>query len=339
MKLLNPLFDTVFKYLLEDLDIAKAIIEAVIKKEITELYPSPQESSSHEIKIKYSTLAMIRQDFVAVIKSVKNDGSYEYEKVIIEVQKSPVTPEIARFRNYLSDKYRKKSSIGDKQCYLPIKTIYLLEDIFNPSLPAILGRRGVYYDEIENTIFKGDRDEIVELFNHDSWFIQTEKLPLEFKEELMYVLSVFAPQYRKSKSDKYINIPDREIFEKKHRILSLIYRRLEAATGNSEINQAVEIEMEYEKYIETILSDNENYKTATINALKQAEQDRAEKEKAMMEIEKERAEKEKAMMEIEKALLNQAIFKSYFINGSTVEEISKNLGIEIEMINKILSGS
>ncbi|MCX7998439.1 MAG: hypothetical protein N3A69_05730 [Leptospiraceae bacterium] len=39
--LANPIYDTVFKFLMEDLDIAKEIISAIIYKEILELSLHP----------------------------------------------------------------------------------------------------------------------------------------------------------------------------------------------------------------------------------------------------------------------------------------------------------
>lgn len=294
MKVLNPLFDSVFKYLLEDIEIAKALIEAITKEQILELFPAPQDSTSYEIKKKYNQIGMVRQDYVAVVKTTNEEGKELFQKVMIEVQKSPIAPEISRFRQYIADKYRKKSSVGNEEKHLPIKTIYMLEEVFNPNLPAVLGRKGVYYDELENTVFEGEKDKIVELFNHDSWFIQTEKLPAEFKSDLMYVLSVFAPWYRDNTTDRYINLPDSDILRAKHRVLGLIYRRLEAATQDNEVNTAVEVELDYNKYLEKLHTDVEESKAEAQKALKQAEQERAEKEKAEKQAEQERSEKEKA---------------------------------------------
>jgi len=219
------LFDTVFKYLLEDLEIAKAIIQAVIKEEIIEITPAPQESTDKELKIKYLTLGMIRNDYVAVIKTRSETGKEAIEKVMIEVQKSPIEPEIGRFRNYIADKYRKKSTIEGKEVYLPLKTIYLIEKPFNRKLPSVLGHRGCYYDELENQKYIGEKDELVELFNHDSWFIQTELLPADFKKELMYVLSVFAPHYKIKNEQRYINLPEDTLLASKHGILERIYQK------------------------------------------------------------------------------------------------------------------
>ena len=188
MKLLNPIYDTVFKYLMEDIEIAKGLVSLIIGQKITELYPAPQEISSMVIKLKYSSLPLQRLDYVAIIKTPTVENPEHYEKVIIEVQKSPFIPEIGRFRNYLAEKYARQSTFKtkDKQVeeYLPIKTIYFVAKDFNASLPVILCRKGTYYDILLNKIYEGARDEYVELLNHDSWFIFTERLPQDMKQEL-----------------------------------------------------------------------------------------------------------------------------------------------------------
>jgi len=311
MKLLNPLFDSVFKYIMEDIEVAKTLISAIIKKEIKELYPAPQEATGTKLKIKYAQLEIYRQDYVAIVKSKSEDGNEKYEKIVIEVQKSPFIPELGRFRNYLADKYRKKSSIPETEnsteVYLPIKTIYLVEEIFNKNLPAVLGRRGHYYDELENKEYKGEQDKVVELFAHDAWFIQTELLPPEFKDELMYILSVFAPSFRKNSSDRFIEIPDNDLLIKKHRILERIIRRLEAASQDTEIIAAVDIEIGYEDYI-----------LKNIKA----------KEEAELRADRERKQKEEAELKVR-------VFK-LFVKGITKEVIAAQQNISIEMVNRIL---
>jgi hypothetical protein len=216
--------------------------------------------------------------------------------------------------------------------YLPIKTIYLVEDIFNPSLPAVLGRRGQYFDELESTPYLGDRDRVVELFNHDSWFIQTELLPLEFKDELMYVLSVFAPAFRTSKSDRYIDVPDNDLLVKKHKILERMIRRLEAATKDKEVNTAVDLEMEYEKFIENNIAETEQAKQIALEA-KQNEAN------ALALADKERSEKEDALAKAEEAAakITAAVLKLHAKNMSD-EDIAETPGIDIEQVRKILAG-
>ena len=190
------------------------------------------------------------------------------------MQKSPFIPEIGRFRNYVADKYRKKSvytTQGETQeDYLSFKTIYLIEEIFNDSLPAVLARKGRYFDELENQEYHGERDNVVELFNHDSWFIQTELLPEHFKDELMYVLSVFAPWYRKNRNDRFIEIPENDVVVQKHKILTRIIRRLEAATQDKEVNVSVDLELDYERYIERMMAEAEQDRERRIEAEQRA---------------------------------------------------------------------
>ena len=337
MKLLNPLFDTVFKYLMEDIEVARSIIQAVIKQEVLELVPAPLDSTSLSIKMKYAQLEMQRQDYVAIIKTANPlTGAPEVEKVVIEVQKSPFIPEIGRFRNYLADKYRRKSvySLGGEQVeyYLPIKTIYLVEDIFNPALPAVLGRRGQYFDELENTPYLGGRDRVVELFNHDTWFIQTELLPQEFKDELMYVLSVFAPSFRTSKTDRYIDVPDSDLLVKKHKILERMIRRLEAATKDKEVNTAVDLEIDYEVFIERKIAETELAKQNEAEA-RQSEAEAKQKEAEALAL----AEKERAEKEVILAKQNSAVLKLH-AKGLDAEDIAETLGIDATQVRKILAG-
>jgi multidrug resistance efflux pump len=308
---------------------------------------------------------MLRQDFVAVIKTENESGNEVYEKVMIEVQKSPIAPEISRFRHYIADKYRRKSTVEGAEKYIPIKTIYLVEEVFNAQLPAVLGRRGTYYDELENTQYSGERDSLVELFNHDSWFIQTELLPPEFKDELYYVLSVFAPNYRTSRQDRYIVIENEELLIKKHRILERILRRLQAATQNTEVNTAVEMEIDYEKYIENImhLAEQAEAKVEQAEAkieqaeakieqaeakieqaeakIEQAEakveQAEAKVEQAEAKIEQERQEKERERQEKETALLKAEIYKLHFVSQLSAEQIAQKLSVSVDTVSETLN--
>ena len=51
MLIANPIYDIVFKYLMEDLDIAKDILSLILNTEIISLTVQPQETTS-EVKIR-----------------------------------------------------------------------------------------------------------------------------------------------------------------------------------------------------------------------------------------------------------------------------------------------
>ena len=277
MKILNPTFDTIFKYLLEDLDIAKGLISRILDKEIVDITPLPQEQTSVEVKIQLVGIPMVRQDFVAAIKTTeKTEDGQEIEKiqkVMVEMQKSPFPPEISRFRKYLSEKYHHKTKIDGEETDLPIITIYLIEKIFNPNLPAVLYVKNQYYDRLTNKPYQGERDAFVDLLVHEAYFIQTSLLPIDLKNDLLRVLSIFSPKYQYGlgrEDRRFIEIDDQELNRYKDRLLNLIIRRLAAASTNRKLLTALDIELEYEK-------EWENLERLAEKALKIAEQERKEK--------------------------------------------------------------
>jgi len=305
MKLLNPIYDSVFKYLMEDLEIAKGFISTIIGSEITELYPAPQEATSIALTLKHNQLPLHRMDYVAIIKM----GEDKFEKVVVEVQKSPFIPEIERFRNYLAEKYAKISTykVNDQQIeeHLPIKTIYLLDKKLSDSLPAVLHRKGDYYDVLYQKKYEGEKNKYVELLTHDSWFIQIEKLPPDLKNDLTKILSVFAPWMRDPDQEFYINVDDKELLDKKHALFHRILLRLQNATHNKNLLLALKTESHIEDEIEKYI--------------KQAEKERLQKEAALAK------EKGKSIKFAEKML-------KY---GETIEEIMQETGLTRKEIEEI----
>jgi len=290
---------------MEDLEIAKGFISTIIGSEITELYPAPQEATSIALTLKHNQLPLHRMDYVAIIKM----GEDKFEKVVVEVQKSPFIPEIERFRNYLAEKYAKISTykVNDQQIeeHLPIKTIYLLDKKLSDSLPAVLHRKGDYYDVLYQKKYEGEKNKYVELLTHDSWFIQIEKLPPDLKNDLTKILSVFAPWMRDPDQEFYINVDDKELLDKKHALFHRILLRLQNATHNKNLLLALKTESHIEDEIEKYI--------------KQAEKERLQKEEALAK------EKGKSIKFAEKML-------KY---GETIEEIMQETGLTRKEIEEI----
>jgi len=123
MIIANPIYDVVFKYLLEDIEIARDLLSTILGEEVVSLELKAQETASENTW----NIQILRLDFKAVIK--KKDGSLF--KVLIELQKSKQVFDVMRFRRYLGDNYRKEDQILDKDGLavfrpLPIITIYFL---------------------------------------------------------------------------------------------------------------------------------------------------------------------------------------------------------------------
>ncbi|MBQ9587393.1 MAG: hypothetical protein IJR26_06020, partial [Bacteroidales bacterium] len=93
----NPIYDSVFKYLLEDERIAKTLLGALIKSEIIDIQMRPNEYAN----TTKDNIAMFRIDFNATVRNA--DGSKKL--ILIELQKTWVETETLRFRQYLGAQY------------------------------------------------------------------------------------------------------------------------------------------------------------------------------------------------------------------------------------------
>ena len=148
MLIANPIYDSVFRYLMEDLRVAKVIISTIIEEEIEELSFTPRERTSN---VNDLGVTIFRLDFSAVIRTA--DG--QHKNVLIEIQKARGGDDIARFRRYLAENYheplgdKKKDIVTDDPPIYPIISIYIL----GFPLKTLKGHSAVkvkrdYYDEV-----------------------------------------------------------------------------------------------------------------------------------------------------------------------------------------------
>ena len=75
MQIANPIYDVVFKYLLEDKKVAKLLLSAILEKEVIDIEFLPQEYTTN---LEEKSITIYRLDFKAKIKINKND------KIILE---------------------------------------------------------------------------------------------------------------------------------------------------------------------------------------------------------------------------------------------------------------
>jgi hypothetical protein len=187
MKIVNPLYDVAFKYLMEEKKYAKLFISLIIEKDIEELELTQQETILTDEKRK---LKLFRLDFKAVVKEADGKKS----KVLIELQKSKNYTDILRFRTYLGSNYYKheKQQLGEIEVKysLPIIAIYILG--YNlPEIPYLA-------IEVNNKIVdKRTKEELkiesefIEQLNHRSHIIQVRRLPDNLQTKLEKFLTFF----------------------------------------------------------------------------------------------------------------------------------------------------
>ncbi len=318
----NPIYDSVFKYLMEDERVAKTILSALLKKEVKSVKVRPHEYSN----TTRDAISMFRIDFSANV--VETDGS---ERVItIELQKTWLDTETLRFRQYLGLQYNSRANIREdsKKGYAyPMVAVYLLgHRVGNISEPVVyVGHKVRDYDGHE---VDGVDSQFVESLTHDSIIVQIPLLHGRVNNRLEKVLSVF-DQSRTSKQDKQVLKIDETDYSTDTEMMYVLHR-LTAAAADAEMRQDMNVEDEYYQAIE-------DRDTALLNREKQLrEKDTQlkEKESQLKEKDSQLEEKNSRIEEQEQMLGNMA--KAMHENGMSVETIASATGLSVESVAALL---
>ncbi|HLP57891.1 MAG TPA: hypothetical protein VK186_03640 [Candidatus Deferrimicrobium sp.] len=236
MLIANPIYDTVFKYLMENLDIAKGIISTIINEEIDFLDFSAQERI---YKSKEKLLTVYHLDFIAKIRKKEGGG---YKNVLIELQKANLPYDIMRFRRYLGEQYKNENEVlainGEvSREPLPIITVYFLGFYLSQTLPCVIKVNREYIDLLGGTEIK-ERNDFIEHLTHDSYVIQVPGLELKMRNRLEYILSIF-------KQENFIDAEHHlkgYNYETDDELMKKILKRLEMAAADKELLEQLEME-------------------------------------------------------------------------------------------------
>ena len=183
----NPLYDVVFKYLLEDRESAVILLSNILGEEILELELRPQEQV---VEVAERSLTVFRLDFSAHIKT----GPDTSKLVILEIQKAKLVTDIMRFRRYLGKQYLNKDNVfrtsGRELQALPIVSIYFLAyDLGTLSPPVIRVKRS--YQDVRTQETLEQQHPFIESLTHDAFIVQLSKLQEPYQSELEKLLSIF----------------------------------------------------------------------------------------------------------------------------------------------------
>ena len=291
----NPIYDSVFKYLMEDERIAKTLISALLKKEVVEVDMRRNEY----INGTRDNISMFRIDFGARIK--EEDGSTKL--VLIELQKTWLETETLRFRQYLGAQYANPENIL-KDCEndgygIPMIAVYLLGhkvgDIEEPVL--YVKHKALDYDG--NHVTKGIPDPFVDSLTHDSIIVQIPRLRGHVNNRLDKVLSVF-DQSLKEKGNHQVLSVDEDKFNGDLEMMHILHRLITAAS-DSKLRQDMNVEDEFFSAIEN-------------------------RDTALMQKDKTIAEQKEQIHSMVKAMLG---------NGMSIETISNITKIPLEEISEM----
>ena len=319
----NPIYDSVFKYLMEDNRVAKTVLSALMKKEVVEV-----EMRKHEYTNgTRDKISMFRIDFGAKVR--QEDGSLKL--VLIELQKTWLETETLRFRQYLGTQYANPDNIlkdDNPNGYgIPMITVYLLGhrvgDIEEPGLYV----RHKSYDYDGKEVTKGMPDPFVESLVHDSIIVQIPYLHGRVHIRLVEVLSVFDPTNKDGKNRQVLKIDD-SVYDGDTEMQHILHRLL-AAASDSKLRQDMNVEDEYFSAIET-------RDTAIMKRDQRiAEQDaQLEEQSAQLEEQSAQLEEQSAQLEEQRAalLVSAKAMKSAGIPFEQIATITKITIEEIKLL-------
>jgi hypothetical protein len=287
MLIANPIYDLAFKYLMENLEIAKGIIGAIIGEEIDHI-----DFQATESRIKGpSEFTFFHLDFIARIR----DKHGKSKNVLIELQKANVLLDILRFRRYLGSQYRKEEDViradgSSAKESLPIVTIYFLGFFLSETLPSVIKVDRQYIDVLSGKRVE-ERHYFIECLTHDSYVIQIPGLDLEMNTRLEYVLSIF-------KQEKLV-IGDKRLkdyaYEIEDELLQKILKRLtKAAADNVLLEQMEKEELAQHEY--------ENALGSAERKIQEHEKTIEKKDKSLEEHKKTIEDKDKSLEDKDKSL-------------------------------------
>jgi hypothetical protein len=310
MIIANPIYDVVFKSLMEDVEIAKGLISTLTGLDVVELNARPREAVI-PVKADFS-VTIYRLDYVALVRD--EDGTQR--RVLIEVQKAKVGSEIRRFREYLGKQYMQPeiefvNGVTKIESYPPIITIYILGFNLGDEIApyAKVDRR--YIDVLTGDTFQSE-NEFLNCLTHDMYVLQAPRISHEAKTDLERVLSIFSQSDFAGGNEHTITYPD-PLAKAKNKFLNRLTRHLTKLSGSPEMQERMEAEDEGYKELADAVRQKTKELNAEIGEARQREQaERRQKEESQKREEEERRQKE---------LLKKKLIAS----GMTEEDIQKML--------------
>ena len=291
MVIANPIYDVVFKRMMENERVAKFFIGTLLEQTIETVEVKPQEYTyegefeendpkaieiiEERIRKRYN-IWVYRLDFIATIKTETG----ELKKVLIEIQKAKNQIDLMRFRNYLAEQYKKEDIVDNEKVVLPITTIYILGfTIPEIETPCLKVERN-YKDQINKTTIETKSD-FVEKLTHDSYVVQVERITDRYQTRLDKLLSIFE-QKNFIDDQKIIKEFNHEVDIEEMKIATEI---LNHAGTDPQQKKKIETEQEAWRTVNAMFEDKE----------KKYQKELAEQRKVLIEKDQALTEKERWM--------------------------------------------
>ena len=317
MTIANPIYDTVFKYLMEDERIARTILSALLKENIVNVEVRPHEYTNGQKEI----LSIFRIDFGATV--LKPDG--EKQLILIELQKTWLPTETLRFRQYLGVHYQNPKNIvtgSPDRHALPMVAVYLLGHTVGEIEEPVVYVRHQAFNYEDEPVTRGIPNKFIDSLNHDSIIVQIPRLHGKINNRLDKVLSIFDQKRVCQDNQHYLNLDDKA-FDTADADMQPIIHRLMMAASNIEMRQNMNVEDEYY----SIIKEQEG-------KLYGLEKNLAEKIGLLAEKDGQLAEKDGQLAEKDGQL--RMLVKMLLQSGQTIDAIAENLHIDKEKVKAFI---
>lgn len=305
----NPIYDIVFKYLMEDERIARTILSALLKQEVVRVEVRPHEYANTQ----RDALSVFRIDFGATVR--KADGSEQL--ILVELQKTWLPTETLRFRQYLAVQYNNPKNVvgeGHDSHALPMVAIYLLGHKVGDIEEPVLYVQHESYDSEGRRVTKGLPDPFVDSLTHDSIIVQIPRLHGQINTRLDKVLSIFDQTYKNKNNQQELQIDDR-IYADDAEMEHIVHRLLMAAT-DADVRQDMNVEDEYFSIIEQ--RDTE--------IMMKDRQLKAKDSQLKAQV---------SQLKAQETLIRSSI-QMLAKGGFSAEKIAENLNLDLETVNRFL---
>jgi uncharacterized coiled-coil protein SlyX len=330
MTVANPIYDIVFKYLIEDERIARTILSALLKKDVVAVETHRNEYSN----IGRDNLSVFRIDFGATIQ--EEDGSRKL--ILIELQKTWLETETLRFRQYLGAQYANVENMlpENQGAYaIPMVTVYLLGHKVGDIEEPVLYVRRQSYNYNDELVTKGLPNPFVDSLTHDSIIVQIPRLHGQVNNRLDKVLSIFDQTNTEHGNKQMLDI-DESAYAGDDEMMRILHR-LQAAAADAKMRHDMNVEDEYFSVIER------RDTTIMLKDKKIAEQNSqiAEQNSQIAEQNSQIAEQNSQIAEQSEQLRQKDIqlrtsVKMLYEAGMSPESIAVSLSLDMEMVNSMI---
>ncbi len=351
MKIANPIYDIVFKYLMEDERIARTILSALLKVEVVKVEVRPHEYSDDN----RDTLSVFRIDFGATVL----DDSGKEKLILIELQKTWLETETLRFRQYLGVHYSNPKNMQKDGYALPMVAVYLLgHKVGNIEEPVLyVNHQSLDYDG--NVVTTGLPNPFVDSLTHNSIIVQIPRLHGRINNRLDMVLSIF-DQSHKDKSDDHILSIDDSTYDGDADMEHILHR-LTMAAADADMRHRMNVEDEYFSAIEK--RDTEilvrDHKIAEQKSLLAEQRSQIDEQKSQIDEQRSQIDEQKSQIDEQKSQIDEqksqideqksqideqkdmlrATIKMLLDAGKSVEEIAITLGKDVDSVRSAMTYS